>query len=448
MSTIKSMKIISIETAKDTLVPGITIQTDSNLCGVGATFENAIRDIIIEEYAEDWKQINAMSLVDLAKKYGICVTNEVYTKWKDVPDVDNGEFKALPIMDNAHPILLTEITNCSDGDFIKVKATFSYRDELCKYQASNVGELIFQVVNDVYGTESVTKRAENKKTITELMEVFGIVAARNFQPIHLFNKSFTTFIGEAYRLAGIELKGTKQPMKPTKLGRITLQDIDLNPNKDWVVSLTIENELTAPFNIKYVVTSRNNTESPHRYDSVAITAGQILNSFPLTMNKETELRRCGDEKFREHFTLVTATHLKSKAFPKNNHGAQMLNLLAWFETVPAQDAISALVKVLFETDAWDVDLQGMKNISGKAEDGEVSFRVCHAVGSFFVDGSLETTKIRIFKKLSSVQLYIKPVDGVWSDFAATYNDDGKKDFENHLRGIVKTDIFNRNNQSK
>lgn len=448
MSTIKSMKIVSLELAKDTMIPAITIHTDSNLCGVGATFENAIRDIIIEEYAEDWKiinQLNAMSLVELANKYGICVTNEVYTQWKDVPNVDNGEFKALPIMVTSLPIVLTKIRNLSDGPMIKVKGEFAYMNQLHRFQSSSPGNLIHQVGISVYGEDGVALKAQGARNIGDFVKALNIQMDPKICISDMFNQQFTEMLSEIHKNTPIIKQEEK---KVTKLARITLQDIDLNPNKDWVVSLTIENELTAPFNIKYIVTSRNNTDSPHRYDAVTITGSQIINSLPLTMEKENELRQLSDDKFREHFTLVVASHLKKRGFPKNNHGAQMLNLLAWFETVPAPDAISALVKVMFESDAWDPDTQGMKNISGKAEDGEVAFRVCHAVGNFFVEGTLETVKVRIFKNHSSIQTYFHPQEGTWADTPVTYNINYKDDFENHLRSVVKAEIFNRNNQAK
>lgn len=448
MSTIKSMKIVSLELAKDTMIPAITIHTDSNLCGVGATFENAIRDIIIEEYAEDWKiinQLNAMSLVELANKYGICVTNEVYTQWKDVPNVDNGEFKALPIMVTSLPIVLTKIRNLSDGPMIKVKGEFAYMNQLHRFQANSSANLIYQVAVSVYGEDAAAQKTEGVGNIADMVKAFNIQIDPKLNITDLYNQQFTEMLSEIIKNTPNIKQGEK---KLTKLARITLQDIDLNPNKDWVITLIIENELTAPFNIKYIVTSRNNTDSPHRSDAIAITGSQIINSLPLTMEKENELRQSGDEKFRDHFTLVTATHLKGKAFPKNNHGAQMLNLLAWFETVPAPDAISALVKVMFESDAWDPDMQGMKNISGKAEDGEVAFRICHAVGNFFVEGTLETVKVRIFKNHSSIQTYFHPQEGTWADTPVTYNINYKDDFENHLRSVVKAEIFNRNNQAK
>lgn len=448
MNIIKSMKIVSLDLAQDTMVPAITIHTDSNLCGVGQTFENAIRDIVIEEYAEDWKignRLSAMPLADLAKKYGICITNEVYTQWKDVPNVDNGEFKVLPIMFLAHPIILTKIRNFSDGTLIKVKAEFTYMDQLHRVQSAQPGSLIHQVGELVYGADALSLKAQAARNIGDFVKSLNIQIDPKLNITDLFNQPFTEMLSEIIKnTPNIKQKETKV----TKLGRITLQDIDLNPNKDWVVSLTIENELTAPFNIKYIVTSRNNTESPHRYDAVTITGSQIINSLPLTLDKENELRRCGDDKFREQFDLVIASHLKTKAFPKNNHGGQMLALLNWFDTVPAPDAIGALVKVMFEVDKWDVGTQGMKNISGKAEGGEVSFRVCHAVGNHFVEGTLETAKIRIFKNQSSIQVYIQPRDGNWPDFAATYNINDKEKFEDHLRSVVKAELFNRNNQSK
>lgn len=447
---IKSMLITDITTAPGTMVPVITISTESGLVGVGCTIDAAIRNTVIDEHTEDWKeanQVGMMRLVDLVNKYGVCVTNEVYTKWKDVPHVDNGEFKFIPIMSQAHPIVLTSIRNFSDGPIVRVKAVFTHMGQHYTVQSNKAGDLLFQAANNVYGLENTAARAKDLTKSGDIVKAFNFQIDPKLVITDMFCKNFTELLSELHKHTG-----TGKPQKESKvikMGRVTLQDIDVNTNKDWVVSLTIENELTSPFNIKYVVTSRANTEIQQRWDAISVTRNQIIGSLPLTLDKETELRQCTPDIFRAYFDMSIASHLAKKGFPKNNHGAQMLSLMSWVGNEPVKDTISALMEVMFDpTRTWAPDTQGMKSVSGKAEGGEVTFRVCHAIGNHYVEGNLETVKLRIFKTINTIQVYLRYPEKDWGSDSVTFNISEKEKLEEYLRATVVNEINFRKNQSK
>jgi hypothetical protein len=103
-------------------------------------------------------------------------------------------------------------------------------------------------------------------------------------------------------------------------------------------------------------------------------------------------------------------------------GIQWIELAKFFGYEGPTEGIPAVVKIMqaeASTDnclvkmvnfmfdikkTWDIDSQTQRQITGKAFGVEVSLRLIHTLGNFFIQGYIGETRIRIYKTASTIQV--------------------------------------------
>ncbi len=95
-----------------------------------------------------------------------------------------------------------------------------------------------------------------------------------------------------------------------------------------------------------------------------------------------------------------------------------------------ENQLTRLVQRMFDKDApWDPEAQGQSNWSGTSWGAEHNLRATHAIGNWFVEGYIESVKLRVFKNHSNVGIYIANYDGTWPDrYSHTFTVNDKEEF--------------------
>lgn len=297
-----------------------------------------------------------------------------------------------------------------------------------------------------FGGQVLREMVPSGRCVEVMVEMFNVQLGPDFVPSQMYTKEAAAILAAIYNNTPKREKETK--VKDNKIAKLTLQEIDTNSNGDWTVKVDIDQFTRPAFSIKFIVTSRNNSEHLTRTDGICVLRQNVINSLPLTLETEDKLKAITNDEWHAQFDFKIAKDIKC-AFPNTRSGVQMLGLINWFQRKGIKDSINHLMEVMFDREhTWDPETQGMKNISGKAEGGEVSFRVCHAVGNHFVEGNLETVKLRVFKTHSTIQAYVRYDGNEWAGQPTTFNITDTKQFEEWLRFIVKSEIEYRKSQSK
>lgn len=255
------------------------------------------------------------------------------------------------------------------------------------------------------GGDTVREVIPSGLNIDEMVEKFNIQFSPDFVPNQMYTKEAAAILTAICNNTPKQEKETK--VKDDKIAKLTLQEIDTNSNGDWTVKIGIDQFTRAPFSIKFIVTSRNNSDHPTRTNALAVLRQNVINSLPLTLEMEDKLTTMSNEEWHERF-VFSIDKSANRGFPKNNHGAQMLGLLSFFTKVNAKpNLIEEMVGLMYNKDrTWDPEAQGAKNMSGQVSGAEVSVRMFHTLGNYFCEGNVETVKFRLLKTQSQLQVFL------------------------------------------
>ncbi|EBY9763952.1 hypothetical protein D5W64_12635 [Salmonella enterica subsp. enterica serovar Saintpaul] len=292
------------------------------------------------------------------------------------------------------------------------------------------------------GGDTVREAIPSGLNVDEMVEKFNVQFSPDFIPNQMYTKEAAALLTAIYNNTPKQEKETK--VKDNKIAKLTLQEIDINSNGDWTVKVGIDQFTRTPFSIKFIVTSRNNSDHPTRTNAITVLRQNIINSLPLTLEMEVKLTAMSNDEWHTQFAFAIDKSA-NRGFPKNNHGAQMLGLLSFFTKDPNKpNLIEEMVRLMYDKDrTWNPETQGAKNISGQVLGAEVSIRMFHTLGNYFCEGNIETVKFRLLKTQSQLQVFLCYQGNTYGERPDVLNVNEPEELVKYFVNIIKAEVSHK-----
>lgn len=393
----------------DTAIPSILMEA-GNTQGTGSTTTSAFKSLLNNLHAEDWKisaQIDRATNKENIDRFNVHIDEEYYKENSSSIDklLEDGLEELILI--SQVPIIINNVNTVHgfpSGCVVNVHAT--YGDVPLLVSRGNMQACIIELITSAFGAIQAQRRLNLAQKFEQVISEFNILIAPEAMSTGLATKEVTDTI-KMIPIAKVKEK-KMNASKPTQRIKIEILNIVRRECSGWSFTISGSDQYGASFpSCNFMVASSEDTDNPKRMNPILAIASLIPLLFNITDKQHSELHPEEADKFAAAVDWVVSDACP-KAFPKNRAGATILNFLSSIQgNGVKKDSLGTMIELIFNNKIqWNPEMQIQRNISGRTDAGhECQFKVSHVLGNFFVEGWLDTIKIRIFKTHASIQVY-------------------------------------------